>query len=214
MTHEIGGNTAPVVSGFSSPAAANARNTTASGQETFTRALETANTSATSSPLSPATGARGTPRKEARYWANFAENLLAMIGEAMVNHNRHLDLMKNHWANIERLYGPEVAARLKAEDTTLSRHEKIILAARSALTGAFEVTGEIAMRDAEGYYHFGDFVLSRMGEGFSLRIDSSLGASVVYGSKSGSPGGPVSTIESAFLPWTLDDEDEDHHRRP
>ncbi|MCH8862660.1 MAG: hypothetical protein IID51_09130 [Proteobacteria bacterium] len=133
----------------------------------------------------------------------------------MVNHNRHLDLMKNHWANIERLHGPEVAARLRAEDTTLSRHEKIIRAARVALTGTFVVTGEIVMKDAEGYYHFGDFNLTRMGEGFSLRIDSRSGASVVYGSKSGSSGyGPVSTIESAFLPWTLDDEDEDHHRRP
>ncbi len=219
MTYEIGGNTAPMVSGFSNPAAANARNTTASSQETFTQALESANTSATSSPLSPPTGTRRTARKEARYWANFAENLLAMIGEAMVNHNRHLDLMENHWANIERLYGPEMAAKLKAEDTTLGRHEKIIRAAQVALTGAFDVTGEIAMKDAEGNYHFGDFVLSRMGEGFSLRIDSSLGAGVIYGKKSGSSGYDlVSTIESAFLPWTLDDEDEEKkrigHRRP
>ena len=206
MTHEIGGNTTPMAEIFSNPAPANARNTTASSQETFTQALETANTSASS----PATRSIATPRKEARYWANFAENLLAMIGEAMVNHNRHLDLMKNHWANIERLHGPEMAARLKAEDTTLSRHEKIIRAAQSALTGEFDVTGEIAMKDAGGYYHFGDFVLTRMGEGFSLRIDSSLGASVVYGKKSGSSGyEPVSTIESAFLPWTMDDEDED-----
>lgn len=200
MTHEIGGNTAPMASSLSSQAPARARNTTASSQETFPKALETANTSA----ASPTARTRETARKEARYWANFAENLLAMIGEAMVNHNRHLDLMKNHWANIERLHGSEMAARLRAEDTTLSRHEKIIRAARSALTGTFDVTGEIAMQDALGYYHFSDFVLSRMGEGFLLRIDSSSGASVVYGSKPGSPGELVSTIESAFLPWTID----------
>ncbi len=206
MTNEVGGGTPPLPAIPPSQAAANARSATVSNQDSFTQVLESANAWAPA----PATRSPAAARKEAEYWANFAESLLAMIGEAMVNHNRHLDLMKNHWANIARLHGPEVAARLQAEDATLTRHEKIIRAGRTALRENFTVTGEIAMKDADGYYHFGDFVLSRMGEGFSLKIDSKYGTRVVFGRGSGySNFGRESAIESDYLPWTLDDEEEE-----
>lgn len=207
MTHEIGNSSAAMPAHLAGQGPANARNTTVPPENSFSAVLETADTAATS----PAPRAGPSAQKQAEYWANFAESLLAMIGEAMVNHNRHLDQMENHWANIARISGPEAAAKLKAADTTLSRHEKIIRAARGALKGKFSVTGKIAMKDAEGNYHFGDFVLSRMGKGFVLKIDSSVGASVIYGSGSASVG--ISTLESAFLPWNMDDEEMEKEKR-
>jgi hypothetical protein len=207
MTSEVSVNSPVVPANPAGQVPANAGNATVSQQKSFTQVLEVANSPATSPTIRTSAAAR----KEAEYWANFAESVLAMMGEAMVNHNRHLDLMKNHWAIIARINGPEMAARLKAEDTTLSRHEKIIRGGELALQRNFYVEDDsgratkIAIKDAEGYYHFGEFILSRMGEGFSLKIDSRSGAGVVYGKNAAVS---VSTLESAFLPWNMDDEDE------